>query len=102
MNLLQGVKNKIIVEVLKEIEKNTEGGLIIPETVNKAPQLFGKVISIGEEVGEINVNDIICFHRNGGHDILLDNVVYKVLMDSEVYGVMKEESTTHHLNSNEF
>jgi len=90
MKILQGVKNKVIVKIIKEIEKTTESGLIIPETVNKAPQLFGEVISIGEEVKEINISDIICFHRNGGHDILFDNNIYKVLMDTEIYGVMKE------------
>jgi co-chaperonin GroES (HSP10) len=89
MQKLQGVKDKIVVEMVK-IEQKTEGGLFIPEGFNQLPQSYGTVISLGKEVQEINEGDLIMFHQRAGMDTLIDNKIYKVLMYSEVYAVVKE------------
>ena len=86
---LQGIKDKVIVEVIKE-ELKTAGGIIIPESARHLPQKMGRVISVGEEVKEIKEEDIIIFHQMGGQVVLLNNVEYKVLMNNEIYAVIKE------------
>lgn len=89
MQKLQGVKDKVVVEVIKK-EQKTEGGLFIPEGFNQLPQGYGKVISVGKEVDEIKIDDIITFHQRAGMDIIIDSKIYKVLMYSEVFAVVNE------------
>jgi len=87
----KAVNDKVIVKVLMEDNK-TEGGIIVPEVAQGKlrPQGVGEVTSIGELVKEIEVGDIIMFHKQGGMDVLLDRNVCKVLKYDEVYGIMKK------------
>jgi len=86
---LQGIKDKVIVEILND-EKVTEGGIIVPETVDRSPQKYGKIISMGEDVTGLNIGDTIVFAKFGGQDILFEGKLLKVLMINEIYGVIKE------------
>lgn len=89
--IVQGVTDKIVVKIINQAKK-TKGGIIIPETAQKEPQLYCEVISRGDKVtSEIQVGNIILCHQSGGMDIMVDNEIYKVLKDEEVYGVLKEE-----------
>jgi chaperonin GroES len=87
---IQAVKDKIFAKVIKQ-ETTTKGGLIVPGTVRKDPQKTGKVISVGADVKTILVNDIIMFHDRGGQVILLDEEEYRILSDSEIYGVVTDK-----------
>jgi chaperonin GroES len=88
---VQGVVDKIIVKIIDE-EKETAGGIIIPETAQKDPQLYCEVVSKGEKTTkEIEVGDTILCHRSGGMDIMIDREIFKVLKDEEVYGILKKE-----------
>lgn len=88
---VQAVGNKIIVKVLKPRLVETKGKIVLPENTQAAakPQLYGEIMSIGEEVKEgiFEVGDTIVFHPNGGQDMVLENNVCKVLMYEEVYGI---------------
>ena len=91
---LQAVKDKVIVKVLVAKEKKTESGIVLTEDVvkNQEPQIAGVVVSFGDEVSfKLNVGDIILCHSRGGMDILLDGVIYKVLGDNEIYGILMDE-----------
>lgn len=90
MKTIKAVKDKIAALVIRP-EKVTKGGIVIPETVNKDPQGYGEVISVGEEVKTIKEKDVIMFHQHGGQDIILDGNIIKVLAYNEVYGTLKEE-----------
>jgi chaperonin GroES len=90
MQIIQAVKDKIIVKIMKQEEK-TEGGIIVPDSVVNEPQLYTEVISVGKDVDEINIGDTVLCHRNGGMDIVVKNQIYKVLKDDEVYGIFKKE-----------
>ena len=92
MKAVRAVKDKIVVEVLKPEEK-TQGGIIIPETAEKDPQGYGRVISVGEEITTIKEGDTILFAKFGGQDILIDRQIMKVLMYNEVYGILEEEDS---------
>jgi len=89
MKTIQTVKDKLAVKLF-EPESITDGGLILPSGVNKDPQGYGVVTSIGEEVENIKVGDTIMFHRSAGMDMILDRVIYKVLLMNEVYGILGE------------
>ena len=87
---VQGVDDKVIAKI-KEQSNTTEGGIIVPDTVENEPQLYCEVISIGENVGsEVEVGNTILVHRNGGMDIIFKREIYKVLKYDEIYGVLKD------------
>jgi len=91
---LQGVMDKIIVKVLVAKEKITEGGIVLTEDAakNQEPQVAGIVESFGKRVKfRLKVKDVILFHNRAGMDIILDGVIYKVLKDEEVYGVLTDD-----------
>ena len=92
MKKLVAMNDHVIVEILQEIEEITDGGIVIPETVAKRPQGYGKVISVGSQVNiALNVGDTVIFHKNGGMDIMLQgNKVFKVLKQPEIYGKLED------------
>ena len=80
----------MVVELLKQ-EESTKGGIIVPENVINEPQIYGRVMSVGEEVKTIKPGDILLFHRNGGQDIVIERRVMKVLSYPELYGILSED-----------
>ena len=86
--IIQAIKDKIIVKVLRE-EKMSDGGIVIPESAIKDPQLTCEVISVGDEVKELNPGNTIYCHRNAGMDMLIDGEILRVLAINEVYGYLK-------------
>ncbi len=86
---VQSVSDKVIVKVMHPKKIKTSGGIIIPDSAEATvkPQLYGEVVSVGEEVKNINAGDIIMFHGNGGQAIVLDEFICKVLCYGEIYGV---------------
>jgi co-chaperonin GroES (HSP10) len=92
MRFLQGIKDKVIVEVISP-ESVTDGGLFIPESaIENDPHRRGRVISCGDEVIGIVPGDTVMFHRNGGQATALDGKQYKVLMFGEIFCTIKESS----------
>lgn len=87
-----GVKDKIVVLLMKEEEK-TKGGLIVPESAQQSlkPQKYGTVVTFGPEVEGIEMGDVLMFHGHAGMDIVLDEGVGKVLKFDEVYAVVARE-----------
>ncbi len=92
--MIEAVKDKIIVTVLKE-ENISDGGIILPETASSnAPQSLGEVVSIGPDASEetgIKKGDIIVFAKFAGQDIIINKYSFKVLMSGEVYGIFAKE-----------
>ena len=86
---IQAINNHVVAEEIANIEKVTEGGIIIPDNVKMDPQKYGKVLSVGEKVENVKVDDIIVFHQSGGQTIMVNNVIQKVLKNDEIYGILK-------------
>lgn len=82
---MKTVKDKIVVKV--EIKEKTASGIIISDSVNEKIQK-GKVISIGNEVKEIVINDIVVFNKYSGVEIEIDDQKYTILKDSDVFVVL--------------
>lgn len=89
MSVMQAVKDKIIVEMI-ETENKTKGGIVLPDSAKAEPQSYGKVISVGKDVNEISVDDVLAFNERAGMDIVFDGDKYKCLGDSEVYAIINE------------
>jgi len=89
MRTIEAVKDKVVVKLIRE-DKVTKGGIILPDNVSNAPQAYGEVISVGDDVSKIKVGDILLFAKFGGQDMMLDGIIYKVLIDNEIYGILRE------------
>jgi co-chaperonin GroES (HSP10) len=90
MDFIQAIKDKVVVQEIKT-ENVTEGGIILPSDVKQEPQLFCKVISFGEDVKGLNVDDVILCHRNAGMAIMVKREIYKVLKYDEIYAIYHQD-----------
>lgn len=68
----------------------TKGGIIIPEAAGE-PQGYGLVASLGEDVKNVKIGDVLVFHPRAGMDMLLDKKLLKTLKYDEVYGILDED-----------
>ena len=91
MRKIQAINDHVIVELVVATENTSEGGIFLPGTVEMEPQRYGNVISVGPDITDIKVGDVIAFAKFGGQDIILNRVVIKVLKKAEIYGVISEE-----------
>lgn len=66
------------------IEKVTKAGIIIPVKAEEKSS-SGKVISIGGEVKEVKVGDIVHFNKNVAIDLTLNETKYLTIREEEVY-----------------
>jgi co-chaperonin GroES (HSP10) len=90
MNLI-AVNDKIVVKPI-EVSNTTKGGIIMPENSQKESFLRGKVISIGKDVEEIKIDDILAFHPHAGMDIMTKNrEIFKVVKYGDVFCVIQEQ-----------
>ena len=74
--------------IQREEETNTTAsGIIIPDNAKEKPSR-GKVIAIGSEVEDVNVNDIVVFGKYAGSELTLDSQEYLVIEVSDILGVI--------------
>ena len=88
MKSIKAINNIIVVEEVVKEEETTDGGILIPSTVKMEPQKYGKVLSVGEQVTNVKVGDIIVFHQAGGQALYMNGVIQRVLKNDEVYGIL--------------
>ena len=96
MKMLQGVNDKIVVEVLKDSEV-TDGGIIIPDSAKEKPQ-NGKIVAIGKgkinEDGsirplEVKSGDIVLFGKYSGTEIKIDNQERLIIREDDILAVVE-------------
>lgn len=85
--MINAVADKIVVEYLRATK--SAGGLLIPDAAQE-PQGFGKVLSIGDEIQNIKVDDILVFHARAGMDLIMNDTVWKCLKYEEIYGTLDD------------
>lgn len=84
---IEALNDHVVVELVESVEETSDGGIIIPQSIVNRPQRYGKVISVGPNVEQpIKNDDLLIFAKHGGQDIMLNNIVLKVLKLSEIYG----------------
>ena len=81
---MQAVNNYIIVEKIKQGPK-TVGGLILTEDVDADNRyLKAKVVSIGNLVEGVCINDVIYYDKHAGHGIQHKDKFYHVIKQMDV------------------
>jgi len=78
--------DRLLVERVEEAT-TTASGIIIPDNAKEKPSK-GKVLAIGSDVEDVNVDDIVVFGKYAGTDLVLDDKEYLVLEVSDVLGVI--------------
>jgi chaperonin GroES len=82
---MKAIKNKLIVEVQKEVEKSLSG--IIVDTEKKPDR--GTIVSVGKEVtDELSVGDTVVFSQFAGKEEKVGDKIYILLNEAEVYYVV--------------
>ena len=85
--MIKVIGNRVLIEEIVEDVKSS-GGIILGDTKNSA-QKIGKVISVGDSVEEIKVNDKVMFDSYKSFSIDLDGKTYILLEQDSVIGVFK-------------
>ena len=83
----QPLGDRLLVERVEEAT-TTASGIIIPDNAKEKPSR-GKVLAIGSDVEDVNVDDIVVFGKYAGTDLILDDNEYLVLEVSDVLGIIK-------------
>ena len=81
---MRAVNYYIVVEKIK-VEQKKVGGLILTDktdTENRYKK--AKIISIGNLVKGVNVDDIIYYDKHAGHDITFDEKIYRVIQVGDI------------------
>ena len=67
----------------------TKKGLILDQKNREDVRYIkASVINVGDEVSIVNKNDIIYYDRHAGFDLDVDNVIYKVVKESDVVVIL--------------
>ena len=82
---MKAVNYYIVVDKLKTIKEKKIGGLILTDKDDQENRYFkGKVISVGNLVEGINVNDTVWYDCHSGHGIEFDDKFYFVIKASDI------------------
>ncbi len=81
---MQAVNYYIVVEKIK-VEPKRVGGLILTDktdTENRYKK--AKIISIGNLVKGVKVDDVIYYDKHAGHDITFDEKIFRVIQIGDI------------------
>ncbi len=88
---IKAINDHVIVEEIKEPEKVSKGGVIMPSAVIEQPHRIGKAISVGPGATGVQVGDKIAYARHGGQVMAIDEQkVTIVLKIGEVYCILED------------
>lgn len=88
---MRTIKDFILVEETKIEERKSEGGIILSQDkIDYSKPVKGKVLSIGSEVKEVAVGNIIYYMPKVG--VELDSKMLQKPKEGCVYRVVKEEN----------
>ena len=76
---------RVMIEEIVEDVKSESG--IILGTTEKSPQRVGTVISVGDSVQEIKINDKVMFDGHRVAPLNLDGKTYIIMEENNVIGV---------------
>ena len=85
--MIKVIGNRLLIEEIVEDIKS-ESGIILGETKTSANRV-GKVISIGNLVEEIKINDKVMFDGYKVAPLNLDGKTYIIMEESNVIGVYR-------------
>jgi len=80
-------------------DDKSEGGIIIPDAAKDHP-MTGEVAAVGlghfTDSGhfmdpEVEVGDIVMFNRHSGIVVGIEDVMYQVMFESEIFGIFNDQ-----------
>jgi len=80
---LKPLKNKIVVKEV-EITKETESGIIIPDSSKNL--LYGKILSVGKEVDSVKEGTVVLF--SGGVEVDEVEQIW-VITEDNIFGILE-------------
>lgn len=93
---LRPLHDRILVKRVEE-EKQTRGGIIIPDTATEKP-IEGNVVAVGKgkiaDDGktialDVKKGDRILFGKYGGTDVKIEGVEYLIMREDDVLGIIE-------------
>lgn len=84
--MIKVIGSRVLIEEIIEDIKSS-GGIILGDTKTSAHQKIGRVISVGDSVEEIKVNDKVMFDSYRVAPIELEGKTYLIMEESNVIGV---------------
>lgn len=93
---IRPLSDRILVKRVEE-EKQTAGGIIIPDKAKEKP-VEGTIIAVGpgklNDAGErialqVKEGDIVLFTKYGGSDVKIDGEKYLIMREEDVLGVIE-------------
>lgn len=86
---MKAIGKNLIIQKVKEGTTSTRGGLLLAENQREDIRYVeANVLSIGDEVVGVKVNDKIFFDRHAGHKIEIDKETYLVIKLSDVVVIL--------------
>ena len=76
--------NFVIIDKIKQEEKNTSGLIMTEDTNKDVRYLKGKVISVGGLVEGISEQDTVWYDKHAGHGIEFKDKFYFVIKASDI------------------
>ena len=92
--MIRPLGDKVVVQA-EEKEEITAGGIILPDTAKKKPQV-GKVIAIGpgrtlddgsRAAMSVKVGQKVVFAKYGGTEVTIDDQEYVILDEDSIYAI---------------
>jgi len=78
--------DRLLIQRVEEAN-TTASGIIIPDNAKEKPSK-GKVIAVGSEVEDINIDDTVVFGKYSGNEIILDGDEYLIMESSDIFGIL--------------
>ena len=94
---LRPLQDRILVKRV-EGEKQTRGGIIIPDTATEKP-IEGNVVAVGKgKIGDdgkkialdVKKGDRILFGKYGGTEVKIDGVEHLIMREDDVLGIIEQ------------
>jgi chaperonin GroES len=82
------LKDRVALQLIAAAEK-TEGGIIIPEKSKEIP-VKAKVCFVGKDVKDVEVGNMVFFHKWSGNEIEVNKQKYLICKESEILCVIDE------------
>lgn len=96
--MIKPMEDKVLVEVIKEVEKTTASGFIIPGSAEDKPN-EGIVVAVGPGlmlangtmmVPDVKVGDKVVFAKYQGHEVKDGGKEYLILAYRDIFAVIGE------------
>ena len=86
---MKAIGRNLIIKKVKEGTTATKGGLLLTESQKEDIRyILADIVSVGDEITGVKVDDKIYYDRHAGHKIEIDKDVYHVIKIQDVVVVL--------------